>query len=312
MSFPNLEHSKVLCNILEKFEKYLTIPNANEIIINQPHTLFIDKNGEFIKHFDKDIDMNILENLVKQIANVINQQFNRKYPRLNTSIPGTKYRLTALHSSVLYKQAIQINIRIPPTRTFDLEEFTLSEELSVNYETIKNFVRQRKNLLIIGGTGSGKTQLLNALSKEISNDERIVTIEDSPEIEIENENKTQIIVSKYDDGAYTWKDGINTAMRISPQRILMGELDTQNTFPFLKLNNTGHSGAISTLHANSPYEAINSISANALLGHNIQDKESLKSYIYSAIDYIIEIQKNYTKKQRIITSILDLKNEKSL
>ncbi|WP_024954368.1 ATPase, T2SS/T4P/T4SS family [Sulfurospirillum arcachonense] len=314
MSLTNNPHlkSKVFVNVLSKFAKYLEIENVNEIIINQPGTIYIDKLGKYEAIQDDNLTEDLLNSFATQLANTRETQFNRKNPRLFTSIPGTNYRVTLVHSSILSGQSIQINIRIPNTTIFELEKFIISKELGtdITYAFLKSLVAQKKNVLISGGTGSGKTSLLNSLLQEMDISDRVVTIEDSPEIIVSNPNKTQLLVSKTENGIFTYEDGVDAANRLSPDRLFMGELDVRNTMPFLRLNNTGHTGSISTLHANSTEDAINAMKANAMLGHKIHDKEALNSFICSAIDYIIQIRKDRKKNERIITEVLDLKKMK--
>ena len=166
---------------------------------------------------------------------------------------------------------------------------------------------KKKNILLSGGTGSGKTSFLNSLMGEIDQNERVVTIEDSQELRVENINKTQLAVPKIATEIYSYQIAIDNAMRLRPDRLFLGEIDIRNTFSFLRVNNTGHAGNLSTLHANSPKDAIKAIKTNVILGGGLTsvDDKMLNSLIVTAIDYIIQIER--VKNKRVVTDILNLK-----
>lgn len=297
--------TKVLKNLLKIFDEHLK-SGANEIAIRDEKELFLDFGGKWNLVHDDRLTLSILESFCVELANSREARFDVKTPTLSTSIPGTKYRVQAMHQSILSSQRIQINIRIPG-KIYSLDNFGLSDHLNYTREDLVSWVKKRKNILISGGTGSGKTSLLNSLLQVVRKEERVVTIEDSPEINIENPNKTQILVSKKDDDYFTYIDGINASMRLSPTRLILGELDTRNTLPFLRLNNTGHSGSISTVHANSAHDALNAIAINAMFHHHIS-KEVLEDYITAGLDYIIQIMFDRASNERIIVEVIDVKN----
>ena len=221
-----------------------------------------------------------------------------------------RYRVQAQHKSSLFNSEIAICIRIPSKEIYPLESFILSEKCINNgwsYEKIKNLIHEKKNVLLSGGTGSGKTSFLNSLMGEIDPSERVVTIEDSQELRVENINKTQLAVPKIATEIYSYQVAIDNAMRLRPDRLFLGEIDIRNTFSFLRVNNTGHAGNLSTLHANNPKDAIKAIKTNIILGGGLSnvDESMLDSLIMTAIDYIIQIAR--VKNKRVITDILNLK-----
>ncbi|WP_306301783.1 CpaF/VirB11 family protein [Helicobacter cinaedi] len=166
-------------------------------------------------------------------------------------------------------------------------------------------MRDRKNILISGGTATGKTSFANSLLDEIPLEDRIITVEDSPELHIHNLNKVQIVVSKNEATNYTYEKTLNDCVRMSPDRLLLGEIDTRNTMLFLRLNNTGHSGSISTLHANSVEDAIHAITMNAKFSGAEATNEAIVEYFIAAIDYVIQIKR--TEQGREVHNVLDVK-----
>ena len=298
----------VLAHKLEVLDKYLRL-EANELIFNRSYEIYVDYGDTWDIIEDKRLSPAFLHDFLTQLALRRNQRFNQKYPSLSCELPEPylRYRVQAQHQSILFNSDISICIRIPSKKRFDLESFILHENLiqqGWNHQKIKDFIKNKKNVLISGGTGSGKTSFLNSLMQEIPLQDRVVTIEDSQELFVENPNKTQIAVPKEENSIYTYTTAINNAMRLRPDRLFLGEIDIRNTLTFLRVNNTGHSGNLSTLHANNSKDAINAIITNAMFG-GMNDREALRDYIRSAIDYIIQIER--IGKKRLIVEILDVK-----
>lgn len=307
--------SIVLKNILEILKPYLEL-EANELVFNKEKQVLIDRGDVWETINDEKLDYNLLESFLIELATQRRQRFDEKHCHLSCELPSPflRYRVQAQHKSSLFNSDICICIRIPSKKRFNIENFILSETCiskGWTYEKIKSLIKEKKNVLISGGTGSGKTSFLNSLMGEIDPEERIVTIEDSQELFVENENKTQLAVPKEESEIYSYTTAINNAMRLRPDRLFLGEIDIRNTFTFLRVNNTGHAGNLSTLHANSPLDAIKAIITNIILGGGLQnpDQNMLKELIVTAVDYIIQIKRE--KRGRVITDILDLKEEYS-
>lgn len=298
--------SKILETLLGKLDKYLSM-DINEIAFNQEKELWIAKNGVWEKIVDEEFDERFLLNFCEQLATARNLFFNIDVPHLSCSIPNSRYRVNALHPSITANNCISINIRIPSDKKFPLENFKINPQCPYTYDDLKGFIRDRKNILISGGTATGKTSFANSLLDEIPLDDRIITVEDSPELHIHNLNKVQIVVSKNEATNYTYEKALNDCVRMSPDRLLLGEIDTRNTMLFLRLNNTGHSGSISTLHANSVEDAIHAITMNAKFSGAEATNEAIVEYFISAIDYVIQIKR--TEQGREVHNVLDVKKD---
>lgn len=298
--------SKILETLLGKLDKYLSM-DINEIAFNQEKELWIAKNGVWEKIVDEEFDERFLLNFCEQLATARNLFFNIDVPHLSCSIPNSRYRVNALHPSITANNCISINIRIPSDKKFPLENFKINPQCPYTYDDLKGFIRDRKNILISGGTATGKTSFANSLLDEIPLEDRIITVEDSPELHIHNPNKVQIVVSKNEATNYTYEKALNDCVRMSPDRLLLGEIDTRNTMLFLRLNNTGHSGSISTLHANSVEDAIHAITMNAKFSGAEATNEAIVEYFIAAIDYVIQIKR--TEQGREVHNVLDVKKD---
>lgn len=298
--------SKLLEALLTKLEKYLTM-DINEICFNKEKELWIGRNGQYECVQDEELDERFLLNFCEQLATARNLFFNIEVPHLSCSIPHTRYRVNALHPSITASNSISINIRVPSDKKFPLENFKINPQCPYTYEDLKGFVRDKKNILISGGTATGKTSFANSLIEEIPIDERVVTVEDSPELFIKNPNKVNIVVSKNEASNYTYEKALNDCMRMSPDRLLVGEIDTRNTMLFLRLNNTGHSGSISTLHANSVEDTIYAITMNTKFSGTNATDETIIQYFIAAIDYVIQIKR--TPQGREVHNVLDVKRD---
>lgn len=301
--------SLLLQALIQRLEKYLTM-DINEISINKEKEVYITRGSKHELITDEDLDSETLFLLCKHLANARDMEFNEYTPVLSCSIPNTNFRINALHPSVTISGNIAISIRIPSLTKFKIQNFTLETKHDEfkTHEEILRLIENKKNVLVSGGTASGKTSFVNTLLESIPKEERIITIEDSAELKIDNPNKVQIMVGRTRSKIFNYESALNNAMRMSPQRIILGEIDTRNTSLFLRLANTGHDGMISTLHANSAKEAFFAIAMNIKIGSgtDISDK-ALIDYFSSGIDYVIQIKR--VGHERKITDILNVKRD---
>lgn len=302
----NSKMSSVLFHLLQVWKPYFEIDGITEISVNTEKEVILEINGKFQTKIDEKITATFLMDFCKQLATYRNLFFNINVPHLSCSIPNTNIRVQAQHPSITVSNELALSMRVPSKTIFPITAFKLNDNLGFDYEDIKQFIIQRKNILVSGGTGTGKTSFLNALLEFLPLDDRIISVEDSPELRIKNHNKVQLLVAKNDQTAYTYKDGLNDAMRLRPDRIFVGEIDTRNTLLFLRLSNTGHEGMVSSIHANGVEEAIHAITLNAKFEGSSIEVKTLVEYFASAMDYVIQIKRD-REKGRIIHSILDVK-----
>jgi len=247
-------------------------------------TIHGDPEWEIIK--DPKVKISLLHDLGRTLASYKGQKFSDEYPILATTIPGYNFRILCMSGSVV-GTGFCLSIRMGMASKYPLESYFEGEDL----QRIHELLETGKSMAVVGGTGSGKTTLINSMLDTIDLDKRVITIEDSAELAPPHENWVQMLKSKSgtDLGQVTYKDMINASLRLRPDIILVGELDIENTMPFLRIINTGHSGCMTTLHADGPDEAFEAMSMNAALcGYNM---DAAYKYAKKALEYIVFIRR---------------------
>jgi len=201
---------------------------------------------------------------------------------------------------------------VDPLKVFDLLKFgTLTQTLA---DTIQAAVKARLNILVAGGTGSGKTTLLNVLSNAIPNSERIVTIEDSAELQLQQDHVVRLETRPPNiegKGAVTQRDLVRNALRMRPDRIIVGEVRGAEALDMLQAMNTGHDGSISTVHANSTRDALSRIETMVLMAGISLPGRAMREYISSALDLLIHLARlsDGTRKVVKVTEVVGMEGD---
>ena len=304
MVFNSFRGYDILSDLLED-------KTTTEIMINSHKEIFIEKLGKKYKLDDRFESEEQLENIVQQIVGKINRV-------VNTSSPIVDARLD---------DGSRVNIVLPPIAlkgtTVTIRKFPepitmkkLIEYGSITIEAadfLKTIVEAGFNIFISGGTGSGKTTFLNALSNYIPADERIITIEDSAELNITHiENLVKLETrNSNNSGAkeINMQDLIRAALRMNPDRIIVGEVRGKECLDMLQAMNTGHDGSISTGHANSAYDMLSRMETMVLMGSDLP-LNSIRNQIISAIDILVHLGRLKNKK-RVVLEISELCKDKN-
>lgn len=283
-------------------------PDITEIMVNGINEIYIELNGQIVK--DESVSFINSDHIIRTIQRMI-QPIGRT---IDTSNPMVDARL---------KDGSRLNAVIPPLslkgpvltiRKFKAELANIDDFLRNGTLTpymarfLEACVKAKLNLIICGGTGGGKTTLLNVLSSFIGHDERIITIEDAAELKLEQEHviSMETRLTNYEgQGEITIRDLVINSLRMRPDRIIVGEVRGKEAFDMLQAMNTGHNGSLTTMHANSPVDALNRLETMILMAGMEIPIKALREYIENAIDIVVHIQRLSDGKRKI-TSISEI------
>lgn len=303
--FNSLRKLDILQDLLEDDE-------VTEIMVNGPNCVFFEKNGHFEQYPYTFVSEEKLQDVIQQIVGRHNRVVNLSSPIADTRLEDGSRVNVVLSPIAIDGSAISIrkfSKKVPDMKTL-ITLGTIDEETA---EFLKQLVACRYNIFISGGTSSGKTTFLNALSGFIPQGERIITIEDSAELQLQGiKNLVRLETrSKNLDGVHeiTARDLIYTALRMRPDRIIVGECRGEEALDMLQAMNTGHDGSLSTGHANSTQDMLNRLETMVLMGMELP-LAAIRQQIASGIDILIHLERGKDKKRRVveISEVLGVKN----
>ena len=306
---------------LEPLRPWLDKPNVSEISINQPGEVWVEAAGEPRASFKvEELTNDLLAQLSRQIAANTDQLINEEKPLLSAALPnGERVQVVAPpaapngYAFSIRKQVLR-NMNLDDYAkqgAFDMTRTSKKAELDDTVETMRKLLRDKKiheflvfavksqqNIIISGGTSTGKTTFLNALMQEIPLDERIITIEDTREVNAPHGNLLNLIAAKGEQGKalVTIQDLLEASLRLRPDRIILGELRGKEAYTFLRAINTGHPGSISTLHADSPAGAIEQLSLMVLQANLGLSRSEIKDYVFNMIDIVIQLKREGSRR----------------
>lgn len=281
---------ELILPFLRPIEHLILDPDISEIMVNGPEQIFIEKAGYVESVPGVKLTHESLIVAVKNIARRLGDDISDAKPILDSRLPdGSRVAAVIPPCSI---HGVALTIRKFNSHKFKMKDLielgTVTAELAAQLE---EYVVQRKNILICGGTGSGKTTLANILTESIPNHERIVLIEDTAEIHIQKENVLRFEARREQNGlpAVTIRDLLKATLRHRPDRIILGEIRGGEAFDLLQLLNTGHSGTISTVHASSAAQGIARFTTCVLQSGVEMPYKAIKTNIGDSLDVIIQI-----------------------
>lgn len=294
-------------------EDLLADSTISDIMVNSLNETFIERNGKLTQAYDV-IFRNIEQvlRIAKKIVSPIGRRIDESSPMVDARLPDGSRVNIIVPPIALDGASISIRkFREDKLDLVDLVRFeSLSEEMAL-YLSI--MVRSSANILISGGTGSGKTTLLNAVSNEITEGHRVVTIEDAAELQLHHEHVVRLEsrpASSEDSGEVSIRSLVINSLRMRPDRIIIGECRGDEAFEMLQAMNTGHDGSMSTIHANSPKDALVRLESMLMMCASNLTAESIKKQISQAVDIIIQTTR-LVDGRRKITHITEIGNLES-
>ncbi len=294
-------------------DSILTDDSITEVMINGPENIFIEQNGRLSKLDKKFESQRRLEDIIQRIVGLAGREVNQANPICDTRLPDGSRVNVVLPPIALCGPTVTIRkfSKTPMTIEKLIQYGSITQEIADKLELL---VRAKYNIFISGGTGSGKTTFLNALSNYIPKDERVITIEDSAELQITGIDNLVSLETRNANtagaGEIAIRDLIKSSLRMRPERIVVGEVRGGEALDMLQAMNTGHDGSLSTGHANSTEDMLSRLETMVLQGAAGLPLEAIRQQIASAVDIIIHLSRlrDKSRKTMEITEVTGYKD----
>ena len=297
---------RLILPYLRQIENLILDPEISEIMVNSPTDIFIEKQGVMEKVPAVTIPIDQLRVAVQNIARSLGDDISEEKPILDSRLPDGSRIAAVLPPCSIH--GITLTIRKFNTRSFTIADLirigTLTEEMAAYLQAA---IAGRKNILISGGTGTGKTTLLNILADFIPDEDRLLIIEDTAEIHIRKPNLVRFEARRQQGPkipAVTIRDLLKASLRHRPERTILGEIRGEEAFDLLQALNTGHSGSLSTIHANSAAQALSRLASCVLQSGIELPYKAIKANIADSIHVLVHIERRHAR--RFISEVLEL------
>ena len=278
---------------LGPLEPLLQDDEVTDILVNGPFDIFVERHGKLEKTDARFRDTQHVNHVAQRIATAVGRRIDEASPMVDARLAdGSRVNIVV---SPLCLNGGTISIRKFPKQNITLDTMVQQRNLSPEMARFLDIAAQcRVNILISGGTGSGKTTLLNAVSRHIASDERIITIEDAVELRLQQPHVVQLESrppNMEGVGQIAQRELVRNALRMRPDRIIVGEVRGSEAFDMLQAMNTGHDGSMSTIHANSPRDALFRLENMVLMAAANLPLRALRAQIASAINLLVQIER---------------------
>jgi type IV secretion system protein VirB11 len=306
--------SEALKTFLEPIGAYLARDGVSEISINRPKEAWVEVHGDMERVDVPAYTLETLMQLGRLVAQATEQVVSEENPLLSATLPEG-HRVQVVFPPACEVGSVAFSIRKPSALQYDLDTYekigafsatkteahrdTFQDELRDLYQMrafgkfIRTAVRARKNIIVSGGTSTGKTTFLNAMLREISEAERIITVEDAREVVLLQPNRLHLLASRGAQGRakVTPQQLIEACLRLRPDRIIMGELRGAEAFSFLRAVNTGHPGSIATLHADTPAMAFEQLVLMVTQADLGLERQQILDYCRAIVEIVIQLKR---------------------
>src|SRR5579859_4883432 len=295
---------------LRPIEHLILDPNISEIMVNADSRIFIEKHGQLLPVPGITISEQALCAAVKNIARRLGDDISEAKPILDSRLPdGSRVAAVLPPCSI---DGITLTIRKFNTKHFTIADLVRMGTLDCEHAArLQSYVQNHQNILISGGTGCGKTTLLNALGKFIADEDRILLIEDTSEIQFEKPNLVRFEArqAQSDLPAITIRDLLKASLRHRPDRIILGEIRGGEAFDLLQLLNTGHSGTLSTVHATSAAQGLSRFTSCVLESGIELPYKAIKTNIADSLHLIVQLERR--PGCRFVSEVIEIRGYNS-
>jgi len=294
-------------------ERLLADDSVTEIMVNGPFDIWVERQGRLYQTTVRFNDDSHLRRIINKMVAQVGRRIDESSPMVDARLPDGS-RVNAVIPPLSLSGPL-VTIRKFANKRLDLQEMvrlgTLSDE---TVDFLQRCIAAQLNILISGGTGTGKTTLLNALSQGVSDSERIVTIEDAAELQLKQQHVLRLEGRPKNiegQGEITIRDLVRNALRMRPDRIVVGEVRGAETLDMLQAMNTGHDGSLTTVHANAPRDALARIETMVLMAGYDLPLRAIRQQVASALDMILHLERMEDGSRRVtaITEVQRMESE---
>jgi pilus assembly protein CpaF len=293
---------RTILHFLEPVGEFLRDPTVTEIMVNGPDEIYIERRGQLTLTEARFPDESALMAAIRNILQFVGKRISVEIPMLDARLPdGSRVHVAMPPCS---RKGILLTIRKFSHQAFDMDFLVSSGCLSeLARDFLKLCIVTEKNLLISGGTSSGKTSLLNVLSADIQADRRIVVIEESTELQLRQPHVLSLETrapDRYGKGEVTIRELFKNSLRMRPDRVIVGECRGGEALDMIQAMTSGHAGSMTTLHADSPADALHRLETMALMSNVVIPLSALRAQVASAIHVIVQVMRFSDGSRRVV------------
>ncbi len=291
----------------------LSDPSVSEVMVNGPYRVYVERHGRIVPTEARFVDATHLERIIEKIVGSMGRRIDESTPMVDARLPDGSRVNAVIHPLAIGGPFLTVRkFAVDPLMEADLVSMGSITPQVVDF--LRRCIEGRLNVVISGGTGAGKTTLLNVLSSYIPEDERIVTIEDAAELQLRQEH---VLSLEYRPpniegaGEVTIRDLLRNALRMRPDRIVIGEARGGEALDMLQAMNTGHDGSLTTVHSNSPRDTLARVETMVLLSGVELPVRAIREQIASAVHLIVHLQRFRDGKRRVVsvTEVVGMEGE---
>lgn len=311
--YPSISCEELIHEVIDEavglgpIEQLLRNPEVTEIMVNGPSCIYVERKGQIEKTNLQFLNENSLRNVIARIVGPLGRRVDESSPMVDARLKDGS-RVNVVLSPISIRGAT-ITIRKFSKKNFSFDDLVEKDSISKKAARFIEFaVKTKKNIMIAGGTGSGKTTLLNCVSSAIPLNERIVTIEDAAELQLSQPHVVSLEARPSNvegAGRVSIRDLLKNTLRMRPDRIIVGECRGDEALDMLQAMNTGHEGSLTTLHSNSPRDALARLETMILMAGFDLPLRAIREQIASSVDLIVYVRR-FAAGRRCVTNVMEI------